>query len=191
MKVMMKYGAVAAMLALPGVVSAATTHNVQSPVQEQGIADGGVYSTVLQTGQIASVDVVTQRGDGDTTSALGFNYKPDNALQRFQLSLNGFETSLYGNVNAYLSMDAELSDDDIMATSATGSGPFNGTTQDLFAESNFDNGRFFVLLDWETEADNSFSYDVAVAAVPVPAAGFLLLGAVGGMAALRRRKKAA
>jgi hypothetical protein len=37
---------------------------------------------------------------------------------------------------------------------------------------------------------NSFEH-ASVAAVPVPAAGFLLVGALGGLAALRRRKKVA
>jgi hypothetical protein len=36
-----------------------------------------------------------------------------------------------------------------------------------------------------------FIDDVSVAPVPVPAAGFLLIGALGGLVALRRRKTAA
>ena len=192
MKVLTTCGAVAAMIAVTGAANAATTHDVTSPTTQNDIGDGGVYGTVLNIGDIASVDVKTDV-DGDTDSALGFDYQPNFATQRFQLSLNGFETGLYGSINAYLSDDDEISADDVMATSVDSTDGFGGPRQDLFAESKFANGRFFVLLDWENEANNSFSYDVAVspAAVPVPAAGFLLLGAVGGMAALRRRKRAA
>jgi hypothetical protein len=42
-----------------------------------------------------------------------------------------------------------------------------------------------------SDSYGGFIDDIKVSAVPVPAAGFLLFGALGGLAALRRRKQAA
>ena len=44
---------------------------------------------------------------------------------------------------------------------------------------------------FENGSPTNVQADFRVSAVPVPAAGFLLVGALGGLAALRRRKKAA
>ena len=42
-----------------------------------------------------------------------------------------------------------------------------------------------------SSGSNAFEYVIQTAAVPVPAAGLLLVGALGGLAGLRRRRKAA
>lgn len=54
-------------------------------------------------------------------------------------------------------------------------------------------GEYSMFFDAASKSDSlgGFVDNVQVAAVPVPAAGFLLFGALGGLAALRRRKSAA
>ena len=55
----------------------------------------------------------------------------------------------------------------------------------------FDTGITNLSIRMVNGAGDGFGFDGArVAAVPVPAAGFLLLGALGGLAAMRRRRKA-
>lgn len=48
-----------------------------------------------------------------------------------------------------------------------------------------------VRVSWTGSTTNAIAVLGVVAAVPVPAGGLLLIGALGGLAALRRRKKAA
>lgn len=54
-------------------------------------------------------------------------------------------------------------------------------------------GEYSMFFDAASKSDSrgGFVDNIQVAAVPVPAAGFLLFGALGGLAALRRRKSAA
>lgn len=63
----------------------------------------------------------------------------------------------------------------------------NGPTSQVTTAVNGFNGGKFELLYVATNSNPSV---LRVSAVPVPAAGFLLLGALGGLAALRRRKAA-
>ena len=65
----------------------------------------------------------------------------------------------------------------------------NGPTSQVTTAVNGFNGGKFELLYVATNGNPSV-LKVNATAVPVPAAGFLLLGALGGLAALRRRKAA-
>lgn len=60
----------------------------------------------------------------------------------------------------------------------------------LTAASNHTGGKKFSLTFLESTLDNRSQNLVTVAAVPLPAAGLMLIGAIGGLFAARRRKKA-
>ena len=183
--------AAASIALLPMTAGAATLLNVEAPVQETGIADGGVYGTTLSVGQVASVDVITAV-DGDTDSSLGFTYTPASAITSMSLTLNNFESALYGAITAYLSTDDTISPDDITVPTMSMSFPGGGVFQATGLSAQFGTGLVYVILSWTTEADNSFSYDVAInpAPIPLPAAGFLLLGGLGALGMMGRRKRA-
>ncbi|MBE3637168.1 VPLPA-CTERM sorting domain-containing protein [Mangrovicoccus algicola] len=172
-----------------GAAGAATVFDVQSPVYESSIADGDVYGTLLAPGDIASVDVRTQKAGGDTSAVLGFNYDPASSGQNVNLTLNFSETALYGAITAYISEDATISADDAKAESTMLTTPA-GTLQYLDLSTDLTSGLFYVILEWENAATNSFSYDVSIqpSPVPLPASAMLLLGGLAGIGALARRR---
>lgn len=170
----------AALIALsaPIAASAATVNNVTAPVTESGLANGDVYGTTLAIGDLVSVDVETDLTE--TTSILGFNTDPSESVKNLAFSLNIFELPVYGEITAYLSSSTDTGDAFATGTSA-------GGVLNLFAASG---SPTYVILEWASAVNNSFSYDVRIDPIPLPAAGWLLLGGLGGLAAMKRRKKA-
>lgn len=69
-------------------------------------------------------------------------------------------------------------------------GQWTVVTQEFFVKTAGQYSMFFDAAS-NSESLGGFLDDVKVSAVPVPAAGFLLFGALGGLAALRRRKATA
>lgn len=114
-------------------------------------------------------------------------------------ALFGFEftsANLPQSVNAYLTLNrtgdftnfqAFWSDDNVIDASDTelALGTFGIDENFTFTAS-----PKFLIVSYDAAA-NEADLDISVSAVPLPAAGFLLFGALGGLAAMRRRKKAA
>ena len=169
-----------------GAASAATVLNVTAPVEEFGVADGGVYGTVLTGGDVLSADVLTKR-DGDTDVALGIQFAPSPIKANLSIAINNLESKGYGKFRAYLSKDAVLDDSDIGGELTLVK---RGTKEFQFGDVTaiFEDSPFYVLLDWKKDKKGDFSFDVEIQPVPVPAAGFMLLAGLGGLAVARRRK---
>ena len=169
-------------LALSGAAaSAATMVQVTQPTSET-VADGGVYSVTLGTGDRLDATVFTVLGDTD--AALGIMFSPLPVSAMLSIGINTLETELFGTVSAYLSQDSILGNGDDVG----GMLDSFGTFQFADISASFSESPFYVLLDWANSADDSFSFNVKVSAVPVPAAGLMLLAGLGGLAAARRRK---
>jgi hypothetical protein len=101
-------------------------------------------------------------------------------LASFQANISGFYMSLFDGVNTTYAT--------INVTSFGAAGfSFNGALENAFNNSLTQT----LTLGWDsydTGRIGSIQISASVAAVPLPAGGLLLIGAIGGLAALRRRK---
>ena len=134
---------------------------------ELNLTDGDIFVTGLVANNDANEDL----------GSLAFTIKGPNA------GLGGLQIIVGLDQDKLVIDTASIGGNPIMLTSSSGlvSGMF---TVDL---SNGDTPQF--LLEF-SNASAGGVINISVTAVPVPAAGFLLLGGLGGLAALKRRKKA-
>jgi hypothetical protein len=175
-------------LVAPMLAQASTVHTVLytgTGIVETGLENGDLANETLTMSNGASVSVFDSFFDTVQESFLGFEFEPENAPTRFSIALNELD-EFYGG------MEVSVFGDEAKSMQLA-SGVVDSPDYRLSLGLN-DASPIWVHLDWsntqaatrETGGD-SFNYDVEV--VPLPAAGFLLLGALGGLAGLKRRRK--
>jgi hypothetical protein len=195
-----KMFAAAALLSVTASVASAAT--VGFAATDRATADGfsnfaiALSGAVFSTGSVNSWETWIERIDGNlatgTMSLLvlddvgGGNYDVVGIdTQTVGLGFNSFMSNIHvtsGNILAILMGTAKVSYD-LIGANNVGSDPFSL------------NGAFGVLPGvGDTIALNAGvtnrQYSIQATVVPLPASGLLLLGALGGFAALRRRKTA-
>jgi hypothetical protein len=157
----------------------------------------------------AGIEVQTDKAVGQTDALFGEHYveldSNNNSSMRQTVSLTAGRyllsfwyspRALQGNAQAQTNgVSYAIAN---LAGNVTGPGGLNGTTVGNWTEITgfFDVGADSTYnLDFAavgtSDSYGGFIDNVSVAAVPVPAAGLLLVGALGGLAALRRRRAAA
>ena len=158
---------------LSGAASAATV-TVESAANSTGGGSGKSTGLFLTIGQMFSVTAST----ADTWS-LGSN-DPGCTRESNADGLTAcFGNYTQGNLSAlYGTLVGQIAGGDFFVIGSTFLGAASAAGELLLF--NFDSN----------QGDNSGEIAVTVSSVPLPAGGLLLLGALGGIAALRRRKTA-
>lgn len=161
-------------LSLTGAASAATfTYDVQSAANSSGGGIGLATGLILSIGQIfsATANVLDTWSLGANVPGCTRESNADGLTLCFGNYAQGNLSTLYGTLVGQIGVGG-----DYFVLGSNFSGPAAAV------------GELF-LYNWDSNTgDNSGSIEATVSAVPLPAGGLLLLGALGGIAALRRRK---
>lgn len=160
-----------------------------------GATDAGAV-TVINDGD--TVDITSNSvfiGDVYATGGAGswsvtFNALTDPLLATATASLTNVVAGTFSN----LMMQWIASEDNwVLATTIIDENNPSPSLSTVFTDSGVfggDDNPQYLLITWSDSLAGA-SFDLDVAAVPLPAGGLLLLTALGGMAAVRRRRKAA
>jgi hypothetical protein len=162
--------------------NAATVFNVSDNAGGQSlapetVADGGTFTQALTVFDSVSIDVSSATGL-TTSGSLFFNFAPTPLSSTLNIVLNSVDFTAFGAVMVTLS-------DSFSSLSQTVTAQ---NTEVMFTLSPVFSP-LKVAFSWEKATEGSFNADVTMTPVPVPAAGLLLLGGLGALAAVRRRRQ--
>ena len=191
MKKHLKTAAMGAALALSGLAAnAATVHNVSGVVCEGGVqpAIGCAGATVLGDFGSNPANVVLEVA-GDVSLYGGIAHASD--TRYFDSWTMDFGTGVYDAVFNFQTKGQTPLFDGVL-TVAGSALSFSTTGSGSLSLGSLTGVVTFVLdpIQGAGVAREEGTWDLQIAAVPLPGAAFLLLGALGGLAAAGRRKKA-
>lgn len=160
-----------------------------------GATDAGAV-TVIDDGDNVIINSNSEFiGDVDATGGAGswkvtFTALTDPLLATATASLTNVVAGTFSDL--VMSWIAS-SDDFVLATTTIDENNLSPSISTNFTDNGVfggDDNPQYLLISWSDSLAGA-SFDVEVSAVPLPAGGLLLLTALGGMAAVRRRRKAA
>jgi hypothetical protein len=148
------------------------TDNHNSGLPDETVDDGDTYSGLLGLGSSVSINV--RAVDTATSGSVFLNVSPSPYTATLDIVLTTRDFGLFGPVTVTLNDGATVSD------------TVTGANSEVILKGVKFTSPLEVSFSWAKPTTGSFNADLDISPIPLPAAGWLLLSGLGGMAALRR-----
>lgn len=148
---------------------------------DPSVANFATYGTPLTAGD--SLSLTFQGTASETFVGIGFDFTPVGSGQFFEVVFTGTDFTDFGVTDVYLSASTSIADAYDQATISA-----KGQLVELAGIS--PTSPFYVLYQFSSVSNGSFTGDLTITPIPLPATLALMLAGLGGLGVMRRRKAA-